>query len=404
MHVPKLTKTLIESMEPDPQRARYLWDTQLGGFGVKVLPSGARRYVVKYRVGGGRGAQQRWLGLGKHGTVTCEQARESARQVLAAVARGEDPQGERQEKRDAARMTDLWARFADEQLPLKKPRSAEEYRTQWRDYLGPAFAMRLVAEITRSDIDRLHKKMRDVPYRANRVLALLSRLMTLAEAWGMRREGSNPCRHIERFREQPRERYLSMDEIARLGVAMGEMLASGEITPEAAAAIRLLLLTGARKNEILTVERSWIDLDRKVINLSDSKTGKKPLYLSDAAVAVVRDVLGTADPESPYLLPGRATGKPLNNLAKPWRRLCERAGLTGVRLHDLRHTAASIAVGRGVNLPVIGRLLGHSQAQTTMRYAHVDKDPAIAAANSIGAAVSGALGVLGTESAPAEVF
>src|SRR5690606_865516 len=128
----------------------------------------------------------------------------------------------------------------------------------------------------------------------------------------MRPDGSNPCRHIERFRELPRERYLSMDEIARLGVAMNEMLASGDITPEAAAAIRLLLLTGARKNEILTIERSWIDLHRQVVNVPDRKTGKKPLYLSDAAVAVMREVFETADPDSPYLLPGRAIGKPLN--------------------------------------------------------------------------------------------
>ncbi len=221
----------------------------------------------------------------------------------------------------------------------------------------------------------------------------MSRLMNLAEAWGWRPPGANPCKHVEKFREQAREGYLSADEIGRIGAAMEAMLKEQDIRPEAAAAIRLLLLTGARLNEILLAHWDWVDLERRVIELPDSKTGKKPIYLSDAALEVIAELKATRrDPKNPYLLAGRSKGKPLNNLAKPWKRICARAGLSGVRLHDLRHTAASVAVGRGVNLPIIGRLLGHRQAQTTLRYAHVDADPALAAANEIGTAIGAALG------------
>lgn len=392
--MPKLTKSLVESIEPESERPAYLWDSQLSGFGVKVLPSGTRKYLVKYRPsGGGRAAPQRWLTLGKHGALTCEQARDMARQALAAVARGEDPQADKASKRKSARMRDVWDRFATEQLPLKKPNTAHDYRRQWEEIIGPAFGNRLVGDVTRTDVDRLHKRLRATPYRANRMLALMSRLMNLAEAWGWRSPGSNPCKHVEKFREQARERYLSADEIGRIGAAMEAMLKEQDIRPEAAAAVRLLLLTGARLNEILTARWDWIDLERRVIDLPDSKTGKKPIYLSDAALEVIAELKATRrDPKNPYLLAGRSKGKALNNLAKPWKRICARAGLSGVRLHDLRHTAASIAVGRGVNLPVIGRLLGHRQAQTTLRYAHVDADPALAAANEIGTAIGVALG------------
>ena len=154
-------------------------------------------------------------------------------------------------------------------------------------------------------------------------------------------------------------------------------------------AIQLLLLTGARLNEMLSARWQWLDWDRCVINLPDSKTGAKPIYLSDAALSVLRILDDRHDRvASDYIIKGRHHGKPLVNLAKPWRRLCAAADLQGVRLHDLRHTAASIGVGSGVSLPIMGRLLGHTQPQTTQRYAHVDSDPALTAANRIGEAVA----------------
>lgn len=393
--MPKLIKRIVDATVPDPSKPVFVWDDELHGFGLKVLPTGVKRYIAKYRAGGGgRRAPQRWVTVGTHGTITCEEARRAARQVLAAVDRGEDPQSEKLARRTAPTVTDLWERYVADQLPLKKPSTAKDYRQRWNDIIEPNLGRMFVNEVNRATVDRLHKRLSTKPYQANRVLAQLSRLFNLAEAWGWRDPGSNPCHHVEKFKEHPRERYLSAEELIRLGQALETLGEEGRIGKEATAAIRLLLLTGARLNEILTARREWVDLERRVIELPDSKTGKKPLFLSDPAIEVIKQLeADRRDPNNPYLLAGRTKGKPLNNLSKPWRRVCDAAGLSGVRLHDLRHTAASIAVGLGATLPLIGRLLGHRQPQTTNRYAHVDIDPALVVANSIGAAIAPALGV-----------
>ena len=340
---------------------------------------------VKYRVGGGRAGRQRWVTLGVHGVLTCEQAREQATQILAAARRGEDPQDSRRLMRGALTVADLWRRYEAEHLPRKKAKSTEDDQQKARDYVLPKLGRLRVNEVTRADVQRLHQSLAARPYQANRVLALVSKMMSLAEAWGMRGENSNPCRHVDKFKEEARRRYLNAAELACLGTAIRNGQQTGTINVYAAAAIQLLLLTGARLNEMLSARWQWVDWDRRVINLPDSKTGAKPIYLSDAALGVLRTLhdhpdRGTSD----YIIKGRHHGKPLVNLTKPWRRLCMAADLNDVRLHDLRHTAASIGVGSGVTLPIVGRLLGHSQPQTTQRYAHVDSDPALVAANRIG--------------------
>ncbi|MCB2073422.1 MAG: site-specific integrase [Novosphingobium sp.] len=385
----KISKRAVDALEAQEGRPTYLWDNALAGFGVKVLPSGGKRYVVKYRAsGGGRSAPQRWLTLGAHGQLTPDQARSLAQQALAAVARGEDPQAERVARRRAMKVSDVWDRFRDEHLPLRKPQTRYEYENQWSKALAPKLGKLAVDKVTRSDVDRLHKSMISTPYRANRVLALLSRLMTLAEVWDLRPAGSNPCRHIERFKEKPRNRYLNAVELQRLGDAMRIMVEDGELSASAANAVRLLLLTGARLNEILSARWSWIDLDRRMLSLPDSKTGAKPVYLSDGAIAVLERQKGLVG-DNQFIFPGQGVEGRMINLRKPWVRVCERADLPGVRLHDLRHTAASVAVGQGASLPIIGRLLGHSQAQTTQRYAHVDADPALTIANAVGEVLAG---------------
>ncbi|WOK37305.1 site-specific integrase [Sphingomonas sp. C3-2] len=380
----KITKRSVDTLECVGARPVFLWDDLIAGFGVKALPSGSKKYVVKYRAnGGGRGAQQRWISLGGHGQVTCDQARGMAQQVLAAVARGEDPQGEKFKRRSAPTLNDVWIRFEGEYLQLRKPQTRQEYQSQWRDLIGPKFGRRTVDGISRGEIDQFHKSMKHAPYRANRVLALCSRLMTLAEVWEWREAGSNPCRYIQRYDEKPRTRYLAAEEIQRVGISIKKLVAQGKLLPSSANVMHLLLLTGARLNELLTAQWSWIDWERRILILPDSKTGEKAIYLSHAALALLqrqREIAAGSD----FVFPGQVASKPMVNLRKPWMRVCEDAGVEGVRLHDLRHTAASIAVGQGASLPIIGRLLGHSQAQTTLRYAHVDADPALAAANQIG--------------------
>ena len=232
--------------------------------------------------------------------------------------------------------------------------------------------------------------MRNTPYQANRTLAVLARLMSLTELWEWRAQRTNPCEGIKRFKEEPRNRYLTLAEITTMNNAAKELVAENEIGLTAAHAIELLLLTGARKNEVLSARWDWLDRKRQVLSLPDSKTGAKLVYLSEAALAVL-DRQHTVSHASVYIFPSRDEGKHFVGLPKSWAKICQRAGLQGVRLHDLRHTAASIAVGQGASLPLVGKLLGHTQAQTTQRYAHVDIDPALRAANEIGSVVAEAL-------------
>ncbi len=389
-----LTKRQIDKTFCETDKPVYLWDGSIKGFGVKILASGTKRYVFKYRsYGGGRRAQQRWLTIGTHGEMPFEQVREHARQISAAVGRGEDPQGERLGIREAPTMRDAWQRFEAEHLTKRKAITVRDYRAGWTKKVEPKLGKMKVRDVSRNDIQKLHQSIsKTAPFMANRVLALLSKLMNMAEAWEWRDQGTNPCRFVEKNKENKRERYLSSDELKRLGDALQELVDLGLIWPDMANLFKLLLLTGARKNEIATCEWDWVDWDNRVIRLPDSKTGAKSLYLSDSALQVLKSQqVTTRNPDSDYVFPGAKRDGHIINLSKPWKLICEEAKLKNVRIHDLRHTAASIAVGQGVALPIIGRLLGHSQAQTTARYAHVDNDPALAAANVVGAALDDAI-------------
>jgi integrase len=390
--MPKLTKSLIDALNTDNGKPSFVWDT-LAGFGVKALPTGKKVFVVKYRTnGGGRNAPQRWQTLGKYGALTLDQARQMATQILADVARGADPQGNKLSTRAAPRMQEVWDRFETDELPSKKPATQRDYKAQWQNVIKPKFGNTLVRDVNRGVVEKFHKDRRGTPYQANRILALLSRLMNMAERWEWRIQGTNPCRYVERFEEKGRERYLSIVEIGHISAAIYALTESNKLWPEAGNAIKLLLLTAARVTEITQAKWKWVDFDRQVLALPDSKTGSRPIYLSPAAIDLLKlQRVKTRDKKSDYVFPGRSQGKPLHNLRKPWGRVCAAAKIEGVRLHDLRHTAASIAAGQGISLPVIGRLLGHSQAQTTQRYAHVDSDPALFAANLIGEFVGAAL-------------
>jgi integrase len=392
--MPKLTKSLIDALRAENGRPSFLWDT-LAGFGVKALPTGKKVFVVKYRTnGGGRSAPQRWQTLGKYGALTVDQARQMATQTLADVARGIDPQGDKFATRTAPRMQDVWARFETDELPSKKASTRRDYAAQWQNVIQPKFGSTLVSEMKRGDVEKFHKDRRSTPYQANRILALLSRLMNMAENWEWRSQGTNPCRYVERFEEKGRERYLSLSEIGDISTAIDALIESNELWPEAGNAIKLLLLTAARVTEITQARWDWVDFDAQVLALPDSKTGRRPVYLSPTAVELLKSQkANTRDKNSDYIFPGRAEGEALHNLRKPWGRVCAAAKIEGVRLHDLRHTAASIAAGQGVSLPIIGRLLGHRQAQTTQRYAHVDTDPALKAATTVGDIVGEALSV-----------
>lgn len=225
---------------------------------------------------------------------------------------------------------------------------------------------------------------------ANRALALIAAMFAHAVRWNLLPEGTNPCARIKKYPEQSRERFLSQAELARLGEALTTVECRGSSPQSAIAAIRLLILTGARKSEILELRWQHVDLERTALRLSDSKTGAKVIYLNAPAIDVLRSLSPVEGNE--YVLPGERRGRPIVNLAKTWARVIKLAQLPGVRLHDLRHSFAAIGAGSGLGLPIIGALLGHTQAATTARYAHLAADPLRAANEAIGLQIAAALG------------
>lgn len=381
----KLTKRLVETLAPAALDT-LIWDTDLKGFGLKVTPAGKRVYLLQARING----RLKRLTLGTHGTITCDQARQEAARLLGVIAGGHDPAAEKAAAKQAPTVAELAERYLTEHAqPKKKPASLDEDRRMLRSYILPALGSRKVDALSRNDVAKLHHSLRATPYMANRVWALLSRMCSLAEKWGLRPDGSNPCRHVERFREQSRQRYLSGDELSRLGRALTDAEALGTESPFAVAAIRLLLLTGCRRNEILALTWAEVDFERACLRLVDSKTGARVVQLNTPALEVLASIPRMEG--NPYVIPGERSGAHLVNLRKPWTRICARAGLEGVRLHDLRHSHAAMGVSAGLGLPIIGRLLGHTEVETTAKYAHVADDPQRAASEEIGRRIAEAM-------------
>jgi integrase len=256
-------------------------------------------------------------------------------------------------------------------------------------YIKAELGHHRISDLTRADVAQFHHQCREHPHQANRCLAVLSKMMNLAEAWGLRPDGANPCRHVKKYREEKRERYLTNEELQRVGVAMSDAGRTNTESPFALAAIGLLILTGARVTEILTLRWEYVDFGNAVLRLPDSKTGAKLIYLNDAAIKMLRDMPRIAG--NPFVIAGGKPGTRLVNLQKPWRRLRTVAKIGDCRLHDLRHTYASFGASAGMSLPVIGKLLGHSQAATTQRYVHLGADPVRAAANEVGKLIGAAM-------------
>ena len=402
----KLTKRTVDAAAPEA--ARYaIHDTEIPGFKLYVHPSGKKVFHLRYRVGGGRGATIREPKIGDLGGVTPDQARKIAGDWMAEIRLGGDPGGERQAKREAPRMAELFERYlTDHARPHKKAASVAADERQIRDHLIPTFGNMKVAEVQRASVIEFHRSRSDAPYAANRALALLSKAFNLAELWGGREDGSNPCRHIRKYAETKRKRFLSPKELAALGEALAEAEASGALTlpaqegareaakttpisAAAIAAIRLLILTGARCGEILSLRWDWVDMEGGRLNLPDSKTGEKAVPLGAAALAVLSVIPRVEG--NPHVIVGGKPGAALVNLKDPWGVIREVAGLDDVRIHDLRHSFASVGAAGGLSLPIIGAILGHTQASTTQRYAHLSDDPLRAAATTIGDRIAAAM-------------
>lgn len=388
----KITKRTVDALKIDEEKSEsVLWDTELKGFGCRVQRGGSKSYILHYRAGRGRGAPIKKVTIGRHGSPwTPDTARSEAKQILGRVAAGADPASERAAQKVAPTISELAERFFTEHAEAKRKASTtSEYRRLIDKFIIKDLGKRKVVDVTSDDISKLHHKLRKSPYQANRVLAVLSKMFNLAELWGWRSKQSNPCRGIERFEEKHRERFLTAAELARLGDAL-TAYGGSEYVP---AAIKLLVFTGARLGEVLGLRWEWITAGRA--RLPDRKTGEKTIHLPAPALAVLAGLPRVAG--NPHVIVGAKEGGPLVNLEKPWRAIRHQAGLDDVRLHDLRHAFASVAVASGMGLPIIGKMLGHKQAATTSRYAHLDDHPVKAAAAAVAGKIAADMGIAAIE-------
>jgi integrase len=436
----KINKTIVDGLKA----GETVWDTELFGFGVRCQKK-TKVYVYKKFYNG----QQRWFSLGKPSEgMTVAQARDAAEIIIGNIRSNNDPALIREGRINRPTVKDLCERFlTDYAEEHKKPSSIRMDKKNIQNHILPLLGKKFVSDITLSDIDRFKRAVKDgktakplsstsrggSPVKggagaANRCLSLLSKAFNLSIRWGMRT--TNPVQHVQKYKEKKVERFLSENEFMALAEAIRTIEKREKTNPYAIAAIRLLIFTGARRSEILTLQWSAVDLDEKVIKLADSKTGAKLVYLNPPAL----ELLSTLDrqSENPYVLCGLKPKSHLYDVNRVWKHIREQAsvnlnlqnekiqgllnentvdedtiylgklkrlaevegielsvGLMNLRLHDLRHSFASVAVGGGMSLPMIGKLLGHTQTATTERYAHLADDPLKQANDAIGLRLQG---------------
>ncbi len=390
----KLTTTTISKRTVEALavgKDTVFWDSELSGFGVRVYPSGRKQYVVQTRAGG-KAAKR--VTVGRHGILTAEEARRRAALIVARIKAGEEPVPEPPALAlaDGPTVGDLARQWLDEHVAVRcKPKTAEMYALIVDRHLLPAFGKVPALALDHARVTALHYSLRATPSMANRTVDVLSRIWNAAEDRGQLPEASNPCRLVVKNRERKRERFLSEEEFRRLGKTLAEAETRKGVSVHAVAAIRLLLLTGCRRNEILTLRWRDVDLEARELKLEDSKTGARVVPLSPEAADVLANIPRIEG--NPWVIPGKLKGKRMRNLNDPWELICERAKIENARLHDCRHSFASRALALGEGLPMIGRLLGHTQVETTARYAHLAqhsvRESAVRVSDSIAAEILG---------------
>ena len=410
-----LDKSAVEALAAPAKGNRITYDTELKGFGVRVTSGGAKAFILNYRAGG----RERRLTIGSYPDWKVTAARKHAEGLKRSIDVGADPMLDRHLDRRAPTIDQLADRFVTEHLIKRRPSTQVDYKGIIKRHIRPELGKIKVAELRHEHIERLHNRiLKTAPFRANRTVAVLSKMLSLAIRWEMRSD--NPAKGIEKAPEQKRERFLSPTEIGALGTALAD------VKEEASAnALRLLLLSGARKSEVLKARWSEFDLAKGVwvkpsAHMKNKKDHRVPL--NSAARLLLSTMRADADELEKkggtviFLFPGDEDTRCLTDIKRTWISVCQKAGLgewqaktdsaekplkdqsgaaamvwrNDTRVHDLRHTFASILASSGLSLPVIGQLLGHTQAATTLRYAHLLDDPLRAATEQVGKVVTAA--------------
>ena len=369
----KLTKRTVDALTVSDGDGLF-WDRDLAGFGVRVHATGRKVYVVQSR--GPSGLKR--VTIACHGDISTAEARKRASVTIDRIKRGQDAR-----PRSTRTVIDLAEQFMRVHVKVRCNASTfSQYRRVLDYHVLPTFGEMALTEVDRRDISSLQHRLRHTPVAANQVVKLLSTMFSLAEAWELIPAGNNPCRSLRLYRARPNERFLTPEEFRRVGHALSKAEADGSVWRPAIAAIRLLLFTGCRVSEILTLRWDDVDYTSRELRLRDAKTGPRMVPLTRPVAAVLNSIERV--PGHPWVIAGQKPGVPLSNLKYYWYSIRAQAGTHDVRLHDLRHSYASRALALGENLPTIGKLLGHKKVATTARYAHLMRDAAKAAAARVG--------------------
>jgi len=360
-----LTKKFIDQIEAQT-KVQVFHDAKVTGLQLRVSSTGRKTFYLYFRTK--RGKQKRPK-LGDYGILTVEQARDTARAMLGEISKGNDPT----ERHRVNNLTLIhFFKIFDKNHISKhvKSSTAKTYHSLFKSVIAPSIGRQLLDDITRSHVEEMVAQNDNRRTTANHALVLLRLILDKAQQWEFISSMRNPCANVTKFKTQAKERFLSDNEIARLVATLDQFEAASLAPKNAITIVRLLIMTGCRKNEITRLRWDELFLDEGVLKLKDSKTGKKEVTLSDDA----NQILAAAAPnESDYIFPGKDGIEPIQGLQKIWHRIRREAGLRDVRIHDLRHTFASVAVSSGTPLYEVGRLLGHASIQSTQRYAHLER-------------------------------
>jgi integrase len=364
--MPVLTDALIRSLTPPSAgKQTKVYDNRFPGFGLRVTASGRKSFVLNYSCNG----RERRVTIGFYPVWSLAAAREQASKLKRMADAGQDPLAQREKDRSRVTVAALWDRYRRDVLPGKRPRTAKDEGSIWRRLILPCFGTLFADSVRPEDVEALHRRIsKCTPVQANRCLASLRHVFNKGVRWGL--VASNPVAGVGKNPETPRERYLSNEEMERFFAAL-----DGREERPSVLAIRLLLLTGCRKSEALRSTWGQFDLANRVWTKPSSHTKQKRLHrvpLSSGSVETLRRARALSN--SDYVFPGR-NGEPLSDIKKVFRSICEEARITEFRLHDLRHSYASFLISNGTGLPEIGRLLGHTQIATTLRYSHLADEP-----------------------------